>query len=59
STQIGERTHATTSNWLPNVTFEALGANHSEFNEHPGTRAILNRIFNIQEPEVPEFFRTP
>ncbi|MGF1637590.1 MAG: hypothetical protein ACFCUU_11005 [Cyclobacteriaceae bacterium] len=57
STQIGERTHATTSNWQPNVIFEALGANHNEFNEHAGTRDRLNRIFDGLD-NTPAFFRT-
>ncbi|MFP4294028.1 MAG: esterase/lipase family protein, partial [Cyclobacteriaceae bacterium] len=37
STQLGQRTNITTSQWNPNATFEALGANHSEFDQHPGT----------------------
>ena len=58
STQVGERTHATTSNWRPNVTFEALGANHSEYNEHAGTEDHLNTIFDGLGG-VPPFFITP
>ena len=57
STQIGERTNATTSNWRPNVTFEALGANHSKFNEHAGTRDRFNRIFDGLD-NTPDFFET-
>ncbi len=59
STQLGERTNATTSSWVPNATFEAIGANHSEYNEHPGTRDILNVIFDRRDTRVPIFFLTP
>ncbi|MFP4096218.1 MAG: hypothetical protein ACLFUB_17200 [Cyclobacteriaceae bacterium] len=49
----------TTSQWNPNATFEALGANHNEFDQHPGTEAIFNTIFNVADNRVPGFFFTP
>ena len=58
STQLGQRTNATTSQWNPNATFEALGANHNEFDQHPGTRAILTGIFDGTNG-APQFFQTP
>ncbi|NJN28123.1 MAG: hypothetical protein HC819_20205 [Cyclobacteriaceae bacterium] len=57
STQIGERTNATTSSWSPNATFESLGANHNEYGQHPGTRQNLILILNGEN--VPPFFETP
>lgn len=59
STQLGQSTEAVRSNWTPNVTFEAVGANHSEYDEHPGTRAHFNTIFDRRDTRVPLFFRTP
>ena len=56
STQLGQRTNATTSRWSPNVTFEAVGANHSEYDDHAGTRRHFEAIYDIANPEVPEFF---
>ncbi|MFP4507037.1 MAG: hypothetical protein ACLFOZ_20160 [Cyclobacteriaceae bacterium] len=47
----------TTSQWNPNATFEALGANHSEFDQHPGTRDRLIRIFDGLD-NSPQFFET-
>lgn len=44
STQLGQRTEATRSNWNPDVTFEAVGANHSEYDDHVGTRQNFVRI---------------
>ncbi len=58
STQLGQRTNATTSNWNPDVTFEAVGANHSEYDEHAGTRQHFNTIFDAGGG-APVFFRTP
>lgn len=58
STQLGQSTRATRSNWNPNATFEAVGANHNEYDQHPGTEARLNRIFDGLD-NVPTFFVTP
>ena len=59
STQLGQRTNAITSNWNPDVTFEAVGANHSEYDEHAQTREHFNTIFDRRDTRVPFFFLTP
>jgi hypothetical protein len=59
STQLGQRTNATTSRWSPDVTFEAVGANHSEYDNHAGTRGHFNTIFDRTDTRVPLFFLTP
>ena len=58
STQLGQSTEATRSNWNPNATFQAVGANHSEYDEHPGTRTIFVQTFNGTNG-APPFFATP
>ena len=59
STQLGQSTAAVRSNWNPNATFQSIGANHMEYDEHPGTRENLNIIFDRRDTRVPLFFRTP
>ena len=57
STQTGQRTVGFTSNWNPNVNYEIVGANHSEFNEHPNAQTRFNRIFDGLD-NTPRFFIT-
>ena len=57
STQMGQRTNSLASNWNPNVTYQIVGANHSEFNEHPNSRTRFNRVFDGLD-NAPVFFKT-
>jgi hypothetical protein len=57
SSQVGANTLAIDSEWRPDVTFEALGANHNEYDSHPGTRIVLTDIFARRRSQVDPIFK--
>jgi hypothetical protein len=56
SSQTGARTLTINSNWRADNTFEALGANHNEYDSHPGAQNAFSDIFDAAG-SVDPFFR--